>query len=124
MNNVVKIKLESILNNFFIDINDWINNGCKQSTIFHTYSGICGLLLLYTRYVLYSENKDDINFKEHNNYFDSIEILLYKRIGIKDIPFNKSYVDYRNECDTNTIFKNTKRLDFIKQQVEKINAKL
>lgn len=83
------------LKQFFIDLQAWVDAGFPEHSIFETDAGICLNLENYDIYLVYD---------------------LEEIFDFKDYPFNDNKrVSFDNECDTDTLWQNSKRLAFVKE---------
>ncbi len=91
---------------FFKEINDWIEEGCKQHPVFSVHAPLCPSL----------DNWLKANFPEENvvvvgEYFYD---QLSKKFGTGYCPFNEDGYEAAGERVNGLVYKNEKRLAFIK----------
>lgn len=97
------------LKQFFLEIHDWIEQGCPEHEVFLKNSGLCATLEAYAELL-------NLEYRPLEYELD----MLLRAIDGTRRPFNNTLYKYLNEQTLGTIYQNPARLAFIKQQVELI----
>ena len=97
------------LQKFFLEIHEWIEQGCPEHEVFLKNSGLCATLEAYAGFL-------NLEYRPLNSELDN----LLRPIDGSSVPFNPSLQAYRSELYSKSIYQNPARLAFIKQQVELI----
>jgi len=95
------------LKQFYSELWAWVQEGCRQHTVFSTDTGLCTTLRRWS----------DFNEELHNNrneeLYNEQKALLINQCGTSTYPFNMCARYYEEDCACNTIYDNSKRLSFI-----------
>lgn len=96
---------------FLQDLQNWIDQGCHENPIFSKYTGICGTHHKWSQVHLPSawDERD-----EQRGYLRDLWRDPY-RSNSEDFPFNEGLVDHDIELYNGSIYKNPRRLEFIKK---------
>jgi len=97
------------LKQYFLELHEWIEQGCPEHEVFLNEFGLCGTLQVYAGF---------LNL-EGPPLEDELDTLLRPIDGSR-IPFNNFLYEYRKEQNLGTIYQNPSRLAFIKKQIELI----
>lgn len=100
--------MSPLLKQFFLEIHEWIEQGCPEHDAFLKTYGLCDTLKAYIK-----------EFKLDKELLRELFLLL-DPIKSSIFPFNTDFLDYLKEHDSHSIYQNPARLAFIKQQVEMI----
>ena len=101
--------MDSTLQEFYNEINEWISKGCPYSVVFATNGGLCRNLSQYLKYNNALAKSPVLAMPEQ--FLDAgLEFLM---------PFNESPEDYRDECNNNTVFLNPKRIKWVKDHANR-----
>lgn len=109
-------ELMALKDDFYIEILGWINKNHPKS-IFSIQQGLC------TNFVKYIKSRILETSNEYDMYYE--KILANDFINAKlhpKYPFNEGHRDFVIETHLGKLYNNDSRLNFIKQQGEKINA--
>lgn len=100
----MKHKISPELKKFYQDILQWLDNGCKYHHLYHTRWALCRSIGQYivenNLPVELIEEQKKLFAKEHKN-------CRY--------PFNKSSESFDDEFMSNSMYKNTARMSFIRK---------
>ena len=105
--------MSPLLKQFFLEIHEWIEQGCPEHKAFSNQYGLC------TNLTFYNSVKFGFNLKSPSAVDYELREFL-KTISGGSIPFNEDIFSYRKEQRRRTIYQNLDRLAFIKKQVELI----
>lgn len=100
------------LQQFYIEINTWIESGCKGHKFFEADSGLCYNLSAFCRNANLSE-------AEINYYSYTLREGFIRAAFEEHLPFNADYYSYRRESCQHTLYKNPARLAWIKNHLPK-----
>lgn len=102
---------------FLQDLQTWIDEGCHEILIFSKYTGICGI------HHRWRQVHSPLAWGELNDqrvYLRNLWRDPYRH-NSKDFPFNESLEDYNIELYNESIYKNPRRLEFIKKFLNPAN---
>lgn len=113
MNNA---ELNILKDDFYIEILYWINRNHPKS-IFSKQYGLC------TNFVKYVKSRVYDTTNEYDMYYEKFLANDFIEVGLfPEYPFNEGHRDFVVETYLGKLYNNESRLNFIKSQVEKINA--
>lgn len=103
--------MSPLLKQFFLEIHEWIEQGCPKHRVFLKTCGLCSNVRWYA-----------LKLKENAFHLgQELETLLKASAGDTVYPFNDSSPSgYSEQQKAEDLYKNPTRLAFIKQQVELI----
>lgn len=99
---------------FLQDLQNWIDEGCPESPIFSKYIGICRTHRRWSQVHLTLTWGELDELDERLDYLRNLWQDPY-RPNSQDFPFNEGLVGYDIERYDESIYKNPRRLEFIKK---------
>ena len=99
---------------FLQDLQNWIDEGCHEIPIFSKCLGICGIHHGWSQVHL-TLTWDGLDERdEQQGYLRNLWRDPCRR-NSQDFPFNEGLMDYFIELSNESIYKNPRRLEFIKK---------
>lgn len=99
------------LQKFFLEIHEWLEQGCPEHRVFLKTCGLCSTV----RWYAFELKQNAVHLEQE------LETLLNASAGGTVYPFNDSSPSgYSEEQKAEALYKNPARLAFIKKQVELI----
>lgn len=102
---------------FIRDLSNWLDNKKPSANNYGFFDGI-GICFAYHNWCYYQNLDADLISRLKKDMYSSVYIILGTHY-----PFNNGEEkEYQRELDDDSIYRNPKRLDFIREAMEMING--